>query len=781
MLTKYLLNAFIFFPFLISAQKASFPISGYVSDAKTGEPLVGATVYESVSKVGRVTNSYGYFALNLIRTSTQIRVSYVGYRDSLVTIQLPHPTPLHLKLSPQSKALGDVEVTGSNTQQGLSSLHLSMAQVKELPVLLGESDLLKAYQLMPGVKAGLEGTSGMYVRGGSPDQNLILLDGAPVYNVSHLFGFFSVFNTDAIKHTELIKGGFPARFGGRLSSVLDVTMKEGNSEKPTAVIGIGLLAAKATIEAPIVKHKASFMLSVRKTYGDVFYNWYKKIFQTDTYEARQGYGFYDLNAKVNYKVNDKNRLFLSHYGGDDLLYSHGQRTSPKDNGTKYDQVDLSLGWGNQTSVLRWTYLPNQSLFGSVLGYYTQFRFKTYIFKLGDFHNLENEHTYHSLDELKLGAHIQDWGLKTDWQYNVKSIHQIRFGIGWLQHRFNPQLNESHIETLKTNVQTSLEAVSIQATEWSAYLEDEIVLSSRFSADIGGHLSAFSVKGKTYTSLQPRLSLVWQPQKAFSMQGTYSTMRQYIHLLTNSGVGLPNDIWVPATDKIAPQDAWQTSLGASYHFKEGAYSVQSEMFYKKMKNLVAYREGSSLFDTKVNWEDILIQGTGKSYGLELMFQKHAGKFTGWVGYTFSRTFRQFEDLNEGKAFPYRYDRIHDASVVLNYKASKRLKLSATWVYGTGIAVTVPLGYYTSGAVGGTEYIDGWNNYRLPPTHRLDIGGTWKVVSKHNNRASEINFGLYNAYNRKNPFALIRESNYGQGQFSLVSLFPVIPFVGYETSF
>lgn len=761
---------------LISTQVSAQSISGYVQDATNSEHLIGATVYDATSKRGRVSNQYGYFSVPATTFPTQLLISFVGYKDTLLTVATLPKEALRVKLTPYSTQLDEVEITG-NTSQNLGVLSIPISQVKEMPALLGESDILKAYQLMPGVKAGLEGTSGMYVRGGSPDQNLILLDGAPVYNVSHLFGFFSVFNTDAIQHTELIKGGFPARYGGRLSSVLEVNMKEGNTQKYKANVGIGLLDAKALIEGPIIKEKSSFMVSARKTYADVLFNAFNEVFRKEVTAAKQGYGFYDVNAKANYTVNSQNRVFLSYYSGDDLLYSHGAGDITKSNGyVEKGQVDLSLGWGNQTGVARWTYVPNAKWFGSFMAYYTQFRFKTYMYDLADYYTPQNELQNHRLSEQNFGASIQDWGFKTDWQHNLHQAHQLRFGIANILHRFSPQQSQSRTESMTQKNESTFNAPKVNATELSFYAEDDWQIKPSLRANLGIHSSLFKVNGSTYPSIQPRIALNWQPQRQWAVQATYSAMQQYIHLLTNSGVGLPNDIWVPATDKIAPQEAWQTSLGATYRWKNNAYSVQTEGFYKEMDKLITYKEGASLFDSKTNWEELLIQGSGKSYGAEFMIQKHQGKFTGWIGYTWSRTLRQFEGLNDGKPFPYRYDRIHDASVVMNYKLNKKLKLSSTFVYGTGIAVTLPTGWYPLGGSQVTEYIDGWNQFRLPATHRLDVGGI--LQRNHRSREAELHFGLYNAYNRKNPFTIVRDRQYSETSFRIKYLFPILPFVRYE---
>ncbi|HRK74160.1 MAG TPA: TonB-dependent receptor, partial [Rhodothermales bacterium] len=666
----------------------------------------------------------------------------------------------------------EVEITGSSSEN-LSILNIPVSQIKEMPLLLGESDILKAYQLMPGVKTGLEGTSGMYVRGGSPDQNLILLDGAPVYNASHLFGFFSIFNTDAIQHTELIKGGFPARYGGRLSSVLEVNMKEGNAQKFKANVGIGILDAKTLVEGPLIKDKASFMVSARKTYADVLLNAFNQLFRKEVTAARQGYGFYDANAKFNYLINPQNRIFLSYYGGDDLLYSHGNGEVVGEKGyTEKGKEDLSLGWGNQTGTLRWVYVPSASWFGSFLAYYTQFRFRTYMFKLSDYYSPQNELIKHRLGEQELQASVKDWGLKSDWQHNIGARHHLRFGVAGVLHHFDPQKSESRTESLTQRNQSVFNAEPVYGTVFNIYMEDEWQIIPTLKANLGGHASIFRVRNKNYSSFQPRFSATWQPQKQWTINATYAVMQQYIHLLTNSGVGLPNDIWVPATDKIAPQEAWQTSIGAGYKWKNGQYSIQIEGFYKSMQNLIAYREGASLFDTKTNWEALLLQGKGQSYGVEWMLQKHQGRLTGWIGYTWSRTLRQFDELNDGLAFPYRYDRIHDASVVANYKLNKKLKIAATFVYGTGIAITLPVGWYHV-SLNPVEYIEGWNQFRLPATHRLDIGGI--LERKHKNRNAQLYLGLYNAYNRKNPFAVVREQGTFESFFRIKYLFPILPFI------
>jgi hypothetical protein len=689
-------------------------------------------------------------------------------------------------LEPQVQ-LEVVEITAEKSRQiaqesQMSTIDIPIAQIKQVPALLGETDVLKALQLLPGVQSGGEGQNGLYIRGGSPDQNLILLDGVPVYNASHLFGFFSVFNADAIKDVKLVKGGFPARYGGRLSSVLEINMKEGNANKFTGQGSIGLVASKLTLEGPI-SDKTSFLVSGRRTYIDVLARpFIKSSFSNDGLEGGTGYFFHDINAKVNHKLSENDRLYLSIYTGLDKFYYNEKE---KDTNIS-DFTNSALSWGNQTAALRWNHLWNQKLFSN-----TTFTFSNYGLTVASEFGTE----YKSEDELEsisldYQSGIRDFGLKIDFDYLPDPDHFIRFGVGLIHHLFKPgNFDLKEIDTEEDYFfDLTVGQENVNALEVQMYVEDDWRINDKIKINLGAHLSGFYVDKTFYPSFQPRLSGRYLLSDDSSIKASFSTMRQYIHLLAFDGIGLPTDLWLPSTASVKPQDSYQFALGYAKELSK-SYELSVEAYYKKMTNLIAYKEGSGLFEFS-DWQSRITQGDGRSYGAEVFFQKRQGRLTGWLGYTLSWTNRIFEELNFGNTFPYRYDRRHDISAVGQYKLSDRINISGTWIYGTGNAVTLASGQYTAAIDNGqynnyeqVNFYESRNNFRMGAYHRLDVGINF--VKKKKNHTRTWSFGAYNTYARKNPFFIFDDIDYVNGERVYVlkqaSLFPLIPYFNYAFQF
>lgn len=747
-----------------------------------------ANIYDAKTLNGTTSNSYGFFSLTLPEDSVTLVISYVGYQAYRETFYLPADTQLQIGLRPTTQ-LREIEVKASRNERieettQMSTITLPVEDIKKLPAFMGEVDVLKVLQLLPGVQSGSEGSSGLYVRGGSPDQNLILLDGVPVYNVSHLFGFFSVFNADAINNVQLIKGGFPARYGGRLSSVLDIQMKEGNQKKFHGEGSIGLIASKLTLEGPIVKDKASFLISGRRTYIDLI----ARPIINNQFEdgGTAGYFFYDLNGKVNYTLGSKDRLYLSAYLGDDKF--HFRETTKSNFGNEYyeDTYGGRLTWGNITGVLRWNHQYNSKLFSNLTLNYSNYEFDTGV----EEESIEtvNGQTTKEAFNLRYFSGIEDWSLKMDYDFVPAPDHYIRFGASARLQEFKPGAVQFRVESTNDAIDTTLSNTFVDATEFRLYAEDDIKVSDVFKINLGIHGSAFHVMDDWFWSVEPRIAGRYLLSESLSVKASGALMKQYIHLLTNSGIGLPTDLWVPATGKVPPQSSWQVAAGVAKTFEDG-FEVSVEGYYKDMQNIIEYKEGASYLSNSNNWEDQVESGHGWSYGGELFVQKKQGKTTGWLGYTLSWTKRQFEEINFGKVFPFRYDRRHDVSLAIVHRISDRVDISGTWVYGTGNAVSLPLARYSgvNSQFGmffpGNElyYYDERNGFRMASYHRLDIGITLKKETKWGQ--SNWNFSLYNAYNRKNPFFIYygTDDMTGDPAFKQVSLFPVLPSISYQFKF
>ncbi len=745
------LTAIGFFMAWMPALAQKRTISGYVMDAASKETLIGATVIDKTSGKGCATNSYGFYTLTLDQGQVDLQVSYVGY------------TPVQ--------------------------------QIKSIPTLFGEADVLKAIQLLPGVQNGSEGSAGMYVRGGGPDENLLLLDGVPVYNVNHMMGFFSVFNPDALKNVTLYKGSFPAHFGGRLSSVVDIRMKEGDMQQYHGNVSVGLISSKLNFEGPIVKDKLSFNLSFRRTYSDLLMKpalWIARHAEKDMSKLKAGYYFYDFNGKLNWKISDKDRLYLSFYSGDDAIYFGVKyRDYAYENVQYTDNMGLNWKWGNKVSALRWNHVMSQQLFMDASVNYTQYR-----------HNLgmeiKEEANYPNYNTLVFNEYnmayksgINDLTAKVDFDYTPLPNHEIRFGGSYTYHQFRPEVQSLKITDGDFNVDTIVGSSNVFAHETALYAEDNMTLGDIFRVNAGVHYSTFTVEGKTYQSVQPRLSTSVMLASNLSLKAGYAYMTQYVHLLSNSSLSLPTDLWVPVTKNIVPMNAHQVSLGAFYELPR-LFDISLEGYYKTMDNLLEYRDGASFFGSSETWENKVCLGKGWAYGVEFLVQRSFGKTTGWVGYTWAHAKRQFDregmTINEGKVFPAKYDRRHDLSITVQHKFNDRFDLSGTWVFSSGNCGTLGTQIY--------EGLPDWdyipyiqalerNNFRMGNYHRLDISMNFHKQKKHGIRT--WNLSVYNAYNHNNPFLVYTsygfDENTGQEKKVLMqaSLFPIIPSVSYSFKF
>lgn len=769
-------------------------ISGYVKEKGSDEPLLGVNISVMGTSLGTSTNNYGFYSLTLPEAdSLTLTFSYVGYASEQIRIPFHTNRELNVNLLAwgqlqEVQVVADAQLTNSQTPQ-MSFIQVPLTQIKSIPALAGEKDLLKVLQLMPGVGKGSEGNSALYVRGGGPDQNLIILDDALVYNAYHLFGFFSVFNADAIKSVELTKGGFPARFGGRLSSVVEMTMKEGSKEKLQGEAGIGLISSRLTLEGPLKKEKSSFLLSGRRTYADLLMRPFMSRAESNLYH------FYDLNAKANYAFSRKDKLYLSGYfGRDRFAFSSRSAGSLQRSG---------FNWGNATGTLRWNHLFSEKLFSNLSLIYSNYHFTTTTQQ-----RVEDDEQY----LLSYSSAIQDVGIKYDLDYFVSPAHQLKAGLISTFHRFTPQavVWKDTQAAHQVNDQNNIDVV-----ESGVYLQDLYQPSPKLSILAGMRLSSFLYQQKHYLKAEPRLSLAYRLKEELSLKASYASMNQYVHLLSNTGIGLPTDLWVPATDKVAPQQSKQVALGIANDFVRQGMAVSLEAYYKKSDKIIGYKQGASFLMLEsnkqranaVDWQQNVTSGQGWSYGAELLLQKKTGKLSGWMGYTLSWTLQQFDSLNAGKRFYARYDRRHDLSLVGIYQLTPGIKLSASFVYGTGNALTLPQGEYyaavnqpvKSNLINSGGLLDKTrrynvirakdfgerNSFRAAAYHRLDLGVAFFKKKRWGERTWELS--LYNAYNRQNPFYYFLDDKAvenGAGYKKVlkqISLFPVLPSVSYGVKF
>ena len=780
-----------------------FTISGYVTDGASSETLIGANVLDSRQRVGTATNPFGFYTLTLPEGDAELSFSYLGYETRHSSFPLNQDTVLNIRLNTNNE-LAEVIILSDKKEAGIQATAMSaheipMAQIQHTPAVLGEADILKTIQLMPGVQAGTEGFSGLYVRGGGPDQNLILLDGIPIYNADHLLGVFSIFTPEAVKKVTLFKSSFPARYGGRLSSIVDVRTNDGDMKRYHGALSIGTLTDKIHLEGPIIKDRTSFSLSGRTTHTAFM----GKAFSSDGDEFN--YYFYDLNAKVNHKFNDRSRLFLSFYHGKD----HYHYNFKESYGTSdcYESKN-GLNWGNTIVAGRWNYVFTNKLFSN-----TTVAFNSYRMILKGKAKEENiyspSHSYFYQYDSEYRSGIRDWSFRTDFDYTPIPSHHIKFGVEYLYHTFRPETNTSKMKeeengvTEQDTLYNSISNSYLHGHEASVYAEDNFDIGSRTSLNAGVHISLFNTQGKNYFSIQPRLSVHYRFDHGFSVKASFSQMAQYVHQLSSTPLAMPTDLWVPITKNIRPMRANQYSLGGYYTGIRG-WEFSIEGYYKQMRNVLEYQNGVSFFGSSTNWEEKVEMGKGRSMGIEFMAQKTIGKTTGWLAYTLAKADRQFKDgsINDGERFPYKYDRRHSISLCLNHKFSERIDIGASWIYNSGGTVTLPeqqtVILKPDGSIEQTDYISKRNNYRLPASHRLNIGVNFNKKTKHGMRT--WNISLYNAYNSMNPtlvYGKRRDYDYlaykdEHGKYTggyntsklfikKITLLPIIPSVTYTYKF
>ena len=788
---KIIFLLLLFIPAVFYAQE-KFTLSGFVSDKNNGENIIGVNIFCKELKQGVVSNTYGFYSLTLPSGNYEISFSYIGYKTQVHNLNLDKDIQKNIAFDITSFSVGEVQVRAKANiveKTETSVIEVPIEQIKTIPALLGEVDIIKAIQLLPGVQSS-EGTSGFYVRGGGPDQNLILLDGVPVYNASHLGGIFSVFNADAIKSVRLTKGGFPARFGGRLSSVLQIDMKEGNSKEFKGDASIGIISSKFTFEGPIIKDKTSFIISARRTYLDLIVS----PFLPSTTDLTLY--FYDLNAKINHKLSKKDRIYLSAYTGKDKLGVNFSESFIDQITNEQSSLNFELGYGNITSTLRWNHLFSDKLFSNTTLTYSRYSFNT-DFGVNSTYTTNNETEIWDINFGYLSG-IEDLGTRIDFDFIPNPNHEIKFGTSYTNHNFFPgettlSINEILPDTSQNfSLDTTLNfSGNTIADELYFYLEDNFKISNRLKANLGIHLGYYNTDRsnsifKNNISFQPRASLRYLINDKWSIKGSYAEMTQNIHLLSNSSIGFPSDIWVPATDTVPSQTSKQWAGNISTEFGNGEYELSLEGYYKTMNNLITYKSGYSNLSSTESWENsVETGGIGESYGAELFLQKKKGRTTGWIGYTLSWTNRKFDNINFGEWYPYKFDRRHDFSLVVSHRFNEKWDAGLTWVYGTGNAITFPQAIYLGTPNNGNDFVDVVESYgtrnstRLDAYHRLDLGFN-KTVKKE--RITKIlSFGAYNAYSRKNPFFAYLTYEAGNRVAKQVSLFPIIPSISYRIQF
>ncbi len=754
--------------------QTKYSISGTVIDKTSGESLIGATVILiEQPRSGVSSNAYGFYSVSAPAGSYNMVVSFTGYLSDTVKIVLNRNLLLPVALNTDHTELTEVVVSAQKKDDNVTKplmgvQKLSMNEIRNIPVLFGEKDILKTIQLLPGIKSAGDGNSGFYVRGGTTDQNLILLDEATVYNASHLLGFFSTFNSDAIKDVTVYKGGMPAEYGGRLSSVVDVKMNDGNNRNYLVSGGIGLIASRLNVEGPIVKDEGSFIVSARRTYADLFLK-----LSRDTSINRNKLYFYDLNAKANYKIDKNNRIYLSGYFGRDVL--------------GFSNL-FGIQWGNSTATARWNHVFNSRLFSNTSFIYSNYNYLINV-------NLTS-------NNINITSKIEDFSLKEDLQYYANSENKINFGFNIIHHTISPGIADaspgSSFNSFSLQKKYSLESAAYISHEWSPLAKLHIDYGLRltdFSVFGPGNFYSYDQNGntintstyssgqivKTYFNPEPRLSASYLLNSLSSLKISYTRNIQNLHLLSNSNSSNPTDLWIPSSNNVKPEIADQESIGYYRNFNDNKYEFSSEVYYKTMQNQIDYKNGAQLAANE-NVESQLLFGIGRAYGWELFFKKKYGKLTGWVGYTLSRTELKIDGINNGNWYPARQDITHDISVVGIYQASKKWTISATWVYSTGNAVTFPNGKYdVNGQI--LFYYTQRNAYRMPPYHRLDLGATL-VTRKTKKTERSWTFSIYNAYDRDNPYFIQFQqdpNDASRTQAVQYSLFKIIPSVTYNFKF
>ncbi|MDD2305049.1 MAG: TonB-dependent receptor [Prolixibacteraceae bacterium] len=758
-------------------------LSGYLKNKANGEALIGATVYFPELKTGVITNPYGFYSISVAPGNYSVSFSFIGYQTQSPSINLNTSQQFNLMLEEETKQIDEVVVTGEKKNRNVENLQMSMEKVqvkmiKKLPSFMGEIDIIKSITLLPGIQNGGEGSSGLYVRGGGPDENLMILDEAPVYNASHLLGFFSVFNSDAINDVQVYKGGIPAEYGGKASSVIDIRMKDGNSQKLGMSGGIGNISSRLTVEAPIIKDKWSFIVSGRRTYADYL----GRMVGLEALKENQLY-FYDLNLKTNAQINAKNRLYLSAYTGDDY-FKVGE--------------SIYMKWGNLTSTVRWNHLFTDKLFSN-----TSLIFSRYNYNLGV--------PGSGADQFDWTSQIRDYNFKQDFSWYLNSKNKLTLGLNMIYHHFEP----GQVDANEKSYFTDLKLANYNALDNSVYLSNEQSIGSRLTMRYGLRYSYFQQIGKgkvreylhpdkpnekevigtieygsgklvppAYHNLEPRLALKYMLSPESSIKASYNRMVQNLHLISNTNSPTPLDIWLPSSTYIKPLIANQVGLGYFRNFNKNMFETSAEVYYKKMKNVIDYVDGAELF-LKENLETELLHGSGYAYGLELYAKKQEGRLTGWVSYTLAKSMRKIPGINEGEAYPSSYDRTHNVSLVTNYDLSKRWNFSASWIFATGNPTSYPIAKYD--VQGNTMYYyAARNSNRIPDYHRLDVSFTYDFKKNDHRKVKQsLNFSIYNLYARRNAYSVTfrqNEDNPNVSEATRLSIIgSMIPSVTYNFNF
>lgn len=774
-----------------SAQR-HFTLNGYVLDSTSKETLIGANIYNRQNGMGTTTNPFGYFSITLPEGDTKLDFSYIGYASQQVSLHLCKDTLLTVFLHNDNQLeevviLSDKPETGiQSSRMGASSVPLT--HIKNTPTLLSEADVLKSIQLLPGVQSGMSGTSGLHIRGGGPDQNLYLLDGVPLYNVDHTLGLFSIFTPEAVKKVDLYKSSFPARFGGRLSSIIDVRTNDGDMQHYHGSFTIGLLTSHLHFEGPIWKDRTSFIVSARRSYLDCILPFLMPE------NERGGYNLYDINAKLNHRFSEQDRIFLSFYKGKDHVYY-----KYKDE----DNFKQTHDWGNMLLNARWNHVFTSQLFSNTSVTYSKYAFDI---KQDETSSIQRpEDTYISSYNERFHSGIEDFGISTDFDYHPQPAHDIKFGGKYTYHTFSPSIQTNRIVddlpdgSINSDKYTDWNNRCIHAHDFSLYAEDNLVLNEHWKVNAGLHFSLFNVQKQTYLSLQPRLSVSFQPAQHIILKSSFTQMNQYTQLLSTSSLAMPSDLWVPVTRHIRPMKAFQYSAGI-YYTGIKQWELSAEGYYKNIHNVLEYKNGEGFLGSSHYWEDKVEMGKGRSFGLELMAQKTSGRLTGWLSYTLSKADRKFatSSINNGKRFPYQYDRRHTINLTLNYQLTRRIDFNLSWKYASGNMATLPkektdivfpplnTPSYSYGNTeekfhGDMDYYDSRNNYRLPPSHQLDLGINFHKKTKHGERI--WNISILNAYNAMNPnFVYIkREEKTERPILKKMTLLPCIPSFSYTYKF
>ena len=773
-MNKILLAILLCFSVQCFGQSEKLTISGHLTDANNGEALIGANFIIKELQTGTVSNSYGFYSISVDPGTYTLLVSYVGFDTKEQAVNLTESKVIDIELRESGTMLKELVVTGEKKNKNVASTAMSknklvMPQIKSIPAVLGEVDLIKAIQLLPGISATGEGQSGFNVRGGSVDQNLILLDEATVYNAAHFLGFFSVFNPDAIKNVEVYKGGIPAEYGGRLSSVLDIRMKDGNNKKFAVTGGIGTVSSRLTLEGPIKKDESSFILSGRRTYADQFLR-----FAKDTSIRNNQVYFYDLNAKANYKLGEKDRIYASGYFGNDVFKADGAK----------------IQWGNATGTARWNHIFSNKLFSNLTLIYSN-----YDYSLGS-----ND----GATGFSWNSEIQDYSVKLDFNYFLNSNNSIKFGAQTTHHQFEPGI----VKGIGESIFSEFDLDDKRALETAIYASNEHKLSTRLTAVYGLRFSLFNNLGgsnvysyddqyevkdttfyekgevyNTFGNLEPRLGLRYTLSPNSSIKASYNRMAQYIHLASNGISSSPLDIWFPSSTNVKPQLADQVALGYFHNFDDNAYETSVEFYYKDLKNSIDFKDHAALLLNQ-QLEGELRFGNARAYGAEFLVRKNEGKLTGWIGYTFSKAERQIPEINDGEWYNATWDKTHDASLVLSYEINNRISVSGNWVYATGRAVTFPTGRFVYNGEVVPVYSDR-NAERMPAYHRADIGFTLRNKIKENRKFFwDLNLSVYNVYNRHNAYSIAfreDEDNPSERFAEQTYIFPVLPSLTWNFKF